>query len=425
MEKEKIKKILSKALQVVRPSKKELQEIEKQTKKIVKKLNDIIEKEKISAKVFVGGSVAKGTLVRREIYDIDIFIRFSKKYNDISDLLEKLLKNIGFRTKRIHGSRDYFILRKGKLLFEFIPVLKIRKPEEAENITDLSWFHVAYVKKQLKKNPVLADEILLTKAFCYAQNCYGAESHIRGFSGYAIELLVLYYKGFINLLRAISKIRKKTFIDPARHYKNKHEIMISMNESKLLSPLVFVDPTYKERNVLAALSDETFERFRQACKRFLARPSIDFFYKKEISEQKLEQIAKSKNAELLWIDIKTDKQEGSIAGSKLKKFYEFLLYEVGKHYNIIEAYFEYDGKKNASCFFIAKRKKEIVMEGPPINQKEHVKRFRAKHKKTFVKGKRIYAREETKAIKEIIRDIKKRNIPEEMSITNIKVYKQG
>ncbi|MBD3252791.1 hypothetical protein GF386_03610, partial [Candidatus Pacearchaeota archaeon] len=54
-------------------------------------------------------------------------------------------------------------------------------------MTDLSYFHVNHILKKIKKNKNLSDEIRLAKKFAYSQNCYGAESYIHGFSGYALE----------------------------------------------------------------------------------------------------------------------------------------------------------------------------------------------------------------------------------------------
>jgi tRNA nucleotidyltransferase (CCA-adding enzyme) len=92
-------------------------------------------------------------------------------------------------------------------------VKKISKPKEAENITDLSYSHVNYIKKRIKNKKIL-DEIRIAKAFCYATNTYGAESYIGGFSGYAIELLVYHYGSFLKFIKAISKLDgKKEIID--------------------------------------------------------------------------------------------------------------------------------------------------------------------------------------------------------------------
>ena len=47
---------------------------------------------------------------------------------------------------------------------------------------------------------------------------------------------------------------------------------MDLNSSKLNSPIIPIDPTYKQRNVLAALSKETFEMFQKSCKEFLENP---------------------------------------------------------------------------------------------------------------------------------------------------------
>ena len=38
---------------------------------------------------------------------------------------------------------------------------------------------------------------------------------------------------------------------------------MNLNASKLNSPIILIDPTYKQRNTLAALSNETFENFKK------------------------------------------------------------------------------------------------------------------------------------------------------------------
>ena len=101
------------------------------------------------------------------------------------------------------------------------------------------------MKKKVKNK--MLKEIMLAKAFCHASKCYGAESYIQGFSGYSLELLIYYYKGFMKFAREIAKDngKNKIIIDIERFYKNKNEIMININSSKLQSPIILVDPTFK------------------------------------------------------------------------------------------------------------------------------------------------------------------------------------
>ena len=276
----KINSILAEVLERVEPSQEELKVINESLEDFLEKVEKRIKVLKINAEVFVGGSFAKNTVIKKDYYDVDVFVRFDKKYKDdkISELTKNLLKNIkGISV--IHGSRDYFRVKVNSYFFiEVIPVTKVVKSSEARNITDLSYSHVKYINKKVKNKKIL-DEIKIAKAFCYANNCYGAESYINGFSGYGLELLVYHYGSFLKFIRAISKIsvNKKEVIDLEKYYRNKPTVLMDVNSSKLQSPIVFIDPTYKQRNVLAALSDETFEKFKKDCKKFLKTPLIKSF----------------------------------------------------------------------------------------------------------------------------------------------------
>jgi tRNA nucleotidyltransferase (CCA-adding enzyme) len=128
--------------------------------------------------------------------------------------------------------------------------------------------HVKIFNKKIKSKKIL-EEIKLAKAFCSANGTYGAESYINGFSGYALELLVYYYGSFEKFLKEAVKDRKdKLIIDIEKKYKNSKEILLQLNGSKLLSPIIVIDPTCKERNVLAALSYETYDKFKICAKNF-------------------------------------------------------------------------------------------------------------------------------------------------------------
>jgi len=136
----KINSVLAEVLGKIVPEKEEIFEIERKLKEFLSDFRKKIKKKKIDAEVFVGGSFAKNTIIKKEYYDIDVFLRFDKKYanKDISGITKKILS----RTKKvqeIHGSRNYFRVKISQSFFiEIVPVLKISNPKEAENITDLS-----------------------------------------------------------------------------------------------------------------------------------------------------------------------------------------------------------------------------------------------------------------------------------------------
>lgn len=413
--KQNINQILKEVLIKANPSQEEVSSINKFLKELINSFENELKKLKINAKPFVGGSFAKGTMIKKGQYDVDLFIRFDEKYKneEISRLTERVLKNVK-QTKNfsvIHGSRDYFRVNVNSYFFiEIIPVKKVKNPKEAENITDLSYFHVDYINKKLKTEKML-EEVRLAKAFCHAKKCYGAEGYINGFSGYSLELLIIHYKSFLNFVKQVGKIKDKEVIDLEKYYKNKNEIMMNMNSAKITSPIILIDPTYKERNALAALSKETFEHFRGECNKFIKNPTKESFEAKKIDFGRLMQNAKKRKDDFVLIKVETDKQEGDIAGSKLLKFYKHINMEIEKFYKISNKEFEYDGKSSANFLFVGKGEKELILNGPEVNDKKNVVLFKRKHKKVIAKKGRTYAIEKfNKTLKQFIEEWKLINL---------------
>lgn len=414
--------IFKKVLEKIEPPKEEIIFIKKYLFQFVEELKREIKKHKIQVEVFVGGSFAKKTLIKKDNYDVDIFLRFDKKYKDkISYLTEELIK---IKHETICGSRDYFRINVNPhFSIEIVPVIKIKNPKEAENITDLSYSHVKYINSKIKNKKIL-DEIKIAKAFCYANNSYGAESYVSGFSGYALELLVYYYGNFVNFLKAVVKSNDKIIIDIEKKYKNKAEILMNLNSAKLNSPIILIDPTFKQRNVTAALSEETFKKFKNSARSFLKKPSVNNFEVKKINFEKEQENAKKKKKEFVLLEIKTEKPEGDIAGSKLLKFYRHLNTEISKLFVLNSEKFEYSGEKTAKAFFAGKPKKEILFSGPFISDKENAEKFRKAHRGTFVKNKKIYTREKINlSLKKFLKNWKLKNSRKlkEMHIHGIKI----
>ena len=431
-----LEEVLKEELGLIRINKQDKSEINKIVNLVINAINSKIKKLKINAEVFVGGSFAKNTLIKKEIYDVDLFLRFDQKYSEQE--IQSNFKKIFFwfkipknqaKVKLIHGSRDYYqiLLKKPKnICIEVIPTLKITKSYQARNVTDLSYFHVNYVKKQLKSRPELNDEILLMKAFCHGQKCYGAESYVSGFSGYVIELLVLHYGSFEKVLRELAGYSQRMIIDPAGYYKTVEEVIRSLNPSKIHSPIILIDPTFKERNVTSALSKDTFNRFKFAIKEFLKSPSIDFFINKPTDISEFKKMSWDHEGIFSIFEIRTNKQAGDIAGTKLLKFSKFLNSEISKSFDIIKMDFEYDNKKNAKIYYILKNKKEIIITGPQIKYKEAVDNFKKVHPVWYIQNNHILsARPANISAKDFLKRFKKsyRKTIKDMSIRKIKLVK--
>lgn len=378
----KVEKVLSSVLQEISLTDKEIKQIEKETKELVKTLK----KNKLNANI--GGSLAKGTILKKDNQDVDIFIVL--KQEELSKF-EKLVAKTKLKFEVIHGSRDYIQIKKENLTFELIPVLKLDKKAKIDNVTDFSLVHVKYIKSKIGKNKKLADEIKLAKAFCHANKVYGAESYIGGFSGYALEVLVSYYGNFLKFLK---KIQSEKIIDPEKQFKNQSEIMRELNQSKLQSPIILIDPTYKYRNVCAGLTKETYELFLQKSLEFLKNPSEESFHRKNFDLTSFLESAKEKNLVVYELDIKTNRQEGDIAGTKMKKLFKFLIRELERKEQKVEiSEFIYSGGQEAKGYLAIGIKEEIEIVGPKPDMEKAVKEFKKVRKVTYLSKGFICAKE--------------------------------
>lgn len=370
------KKILDEALSVIKPKTRNIKEVDE----LIKNINSQIRKKKVSAKAVIGGSFAKDTFLKED-HDVDIFVMFNLKHKkeDLSILLKKILKP--FKTDQVHGSRDYFVI-KNAFNFEIVPVLDIKKSGNAQNVTDFSPEHVKWFNKNGKK---YRDEVRIAKKFCKANKIYGAESYINGFSGHVLDILIINYKGFIPLLRASAKWKKKQVID---FYKiHKGNALFNLNKSKTQGNLIVVDPVQPDRNAAAALADEKLALFVNSAKKFLKRPSKRFFTEEKADKEKL----KSKGYVI--IEVISKKGKNDVVGAKLLKAFGFVKKGL-KDFEIKTADWEWNQKK-AFFWYLTKNKKlaeTIEWPGPPLMMEKSVKDFKKKYRKTFTKKGRIFAK---------------------------------
>lgn len=403
-----MKELLEELRKEWRPSDSESAEVRKIAAAFVRKLASSLKKARINARPVVGGSGAKGTWLRG-MHDIDVFVCFDyRKYKEKSDQLSEFLaaavRKAFPKHERLHGSRDYFRTQMGRYNFEVVPILGIRKASQALNITDVSLLHSGWVNKKISKNKAVADETRLTKAFCRAQRVYGAESYVRGFSGYACEVLTAYYGSFLQLITAAAKkwkkqiaAEKKIIIDAERHYKGKDPLR-ELNQAKVQSSLVVIDPVQKDRNATAALSNEVLERFIDAASEFTKKPAKSFFERQQVTVEKLWQKARGKR--LIIVEAKPLSGKEDVVGAKLVKAFEHMLLQLKeKGFGVAESGWEWEkGRMVMLWYIINKAEPEPeVRYGPPLSNKQHAEKFRQEHegktgRKLFEKGGRLYAR---------------------------------
>ncbi len=386
--------LMKEILIAITPSAKERKAFKEATISFLRQFNNKL----TSAKAILGGSGAKDTWLAGN-HDVDVFVLFdyyqhAEKSAGLSTVVQPLLKKAfpGKKISRLHGSRDYFQLAYKGFTFEVIPILNIKKAEEAKNITDVSPLHSAWVNKHTKG---LKHEIRLAKQFLHAHNMYGAESYIGGFSGYVVEIMIVKYGSFEQFLKAAFNWPIREIIDVVGYYRGK-DVLFELNQSKLQSPLIVIDPVDKSRNAAAALAMEKFLELKNAAKAYLAAPDANFFRKKEISLAILKQRAAEMKQNMVYIPVQPLAGKRDVVGVKLLKAYE-LLKERLQPFVVLDAGWQF-GKATFFYFFLQKMVLPAyeIHPGPPQQLKEHAKAFRKKYKDIVVEKGRLMAKVKVK-----------------------------
>ncbi|MCD6589876.1 nucleotidyltransferase domain-containing protein [Candidatus Woesearchaeota archaeon] len=391
----KIIEILERVAEIVIPRQEEEEKIKSKVDRIVSSIKEAARKRGISLDVILGGSFAKDTWLPGQS-DVDLFIAFNKNHwdQDLSRLLKEILLDVSqsmkIKIEELKGSRNYYKIFYEDLEIEAVPVRNITHPGEAGNTTDLSKLHVEWLKRKTMENPWIPLHIRITKKFCRAARVYGAETYIKGFSGHVIDILVAYYGSFVSLLLAARKWGEREVIDPESLLNNP---LKEMDKSKIISPLILVDPTTPSRNAAAALSKEKYEKFKQYVKEFLENPDISFFEEKPL---RVEEFIK-KNPARKYVVIRAtplDKKE-DIAGAKMYKAYEFIASIIKKYGEILARDFYWKPEGKGLLIYALKDEipREIEIKGPSRRRKRHVARFTQKHRNVYEKDGFICARE--------------------------------
>lgn len=379
------------------------------------KIGAELAKQGVVANLFVGGSVGKGTCLPG-IHDIDYFMRFDlKKYGDenISEVCEGVLSGVFKDVLRLKGSRDYYRIKIDEFEIEIIPVLYIRRINQAKNLTDQSPFHVNWIKKRVKANKNLDFDMRLAKQFFRASGVYGAESWIGGFSGHVTEILVIHYGGFGKLLKAVLKWKDKTIIDVEKSYKGK-DVLEILDSAKTVGPLIVIDPVDKDRNAAAALDLEKFELLQSKSEAFLKKPHKKFFDEIEITIEDIKKIGK-RNRVLIW-KAPPENEKMDVSGAKMVKYAEHIARMFKDEEFIVLDSGMYWNKHDDGLVWVIVDKKDLskkqIIKGPQtFGMQNHIMAFKKKYarRKNWREGYHYYAeipRKYTK-IDQILRLVKK------------------
>jgi tRNA nucleotidyltransferase (CCA-adding enzyme) len=267
-----INNIISQALEQCQPLPDDVEKLTKiaiQTRNLV---NRYVSPKIVN--VIFGGSFAKGTWLKEEV-DIDIFVKIDSSVSDkeFGQLGEQVgwesLK--GFSPYIRYSDHPYVEAIINGIRVNVVPCYDVPKGKW-KSAADRSPFHTDYMKNNLDEDK--RNQVRLFKMFLKSIGVYGADIATGGFSGYVAEIMILKYGSFEAVLHAMSNIGEENnviSIEKPDEYSVKN----------FRSQLIIIDPIDHKRNLGTAISAESIGKLVLAARSFLARPSFDFFIKKE------------------------------------------------------------------------------------------------------------------------------------------------
>lgn len=231
---------------------------------LLDRVRELAEKMSLDVRVRLVGSVAKDTYVHEP--DIDVFVLFDP------GLPRKMMEEKGLEIGRmaIGGEERYaehpYIhgIYKG-FDVDVVPCYAIEDTRYLLSAVDRTPFHTDFVISRLR--PDQRGEVRLLKQFMKGIGAYGAEAKVEGFSGYLVELMVLRFGDFREVIREASSWKEGTVL-----------FLEHPGSKRFSTPLVFYDPVDGSRNVASALSIQCFSLFVHACREFQKSPDERFFF---------------------------------------------------------------------------------------------------------------------------------------------------
>ena len=379
-----MEKIDKEVIKNITPTKKEYYELNKTINRIKNLINQEIKIRKLPAKIELVGSTAKNTYLRDNL-DIDIFLLFPTSYSKIKFSKNSILigKKILINSEESYAEHPYIRGYYENYKVEIVPCYKIEKASQKLSAVDRTPLHTKYIRKKLKEYQ--KNEIRLLKQFLIGIVCYGAEADVEGFSGYLCEILILEFRSFKDLVKKASNwsYGEKFSID-------------KINIPLFDTPLTFIDPVDYERNVASALSNEKFELFIFACKKYIEKPSMNFFFPNKIIPWSIKKIKNEiKKQDALFIGVILPKPDIIIENlyPQIRKAAKSISVTSKKYgFKISDVLYHIEEIKN-EIFIILKLDKKPLSEtyehmGPPVKHKKNVKSFFEKwenNKKTIKK----------------------------------------
>lgn len=389
----KLQEILEKVKVRVTPSEVVRKKLMKFSEKLLEEAKKVCGNENIEP-LLVGSLVRDTWLPEKK--EIDLFLLFPKEISREEleknglELGKRIVKNLGGKYSLEYAEHPYVKGFFGEFSVDIVPCYKVKSAEEIKSAVDRSPFHLKYLKERLNKK--LVEEVRILKKFLKANELYGADAKVQGFSGYACELLVLYYKSFLRVLKGVLNWKPGEIIDIEGYYKEEeYKLLRRLFKNQCL---ILIDPTDRRRNVTAALSCENFFKFKKLAKDFLEKPSIRFFFPKakKIKISEIEKLTKRRGTKFVGVLFKPPNVVPDIFWPQIRRFAKRLksiCEEKPDKFSVLGK-FIYSDEKNLALVVLELE----VWEFPPLQKRRgplvfdinDSKRFIEKYKENAVNG---------------------------------------
>jgi tRNA nucleotidyltransferase (CCA-adding enzyme) len=310
-----ISKVLAKAEQGVTPSQKEVKKLSSIAEMIKQRVEEAFEKSHVKPKVRLGGSYAKGTWLPGSA-DIDFFLMYPVDYARDKleeEAIEASKKSVkGYPINMRFAEHPYVEAFVEGARVNLVPCYNVERGMW-RSAADRSPYHTEYILKFFDDNLKLQTRLL--KKFAKNAGVYGAEVKTQGFSGYVCEVLTLGLGSFEAVVSRLSGLKRGEVFSLEPY---DQDVVRSFTSS-----VIILDPVDSTRNLGAAISTQNVSRFILQCRRFLARPSLDFFVAEKKNLKELEARRKNPSSDLLQrslvITFKTKQRSVDILWGQLYK----------------------------------------------------------------------------------------------------------
>ena len=269
-----IEGILHDVLEDVRPTEKEMKTVTFYANELMGRLKKAVPR---NVEILLAGSVARGTQVRGGS-DIDVFLLFPKTTDErkmefegvrIAKSIVNRRRNESYIVKYAEHPYVRLLLNDVNVAADIVPAFKIKSADEMGSAVDRTQLHNEFVNTKLSKRQ--RDDVRLLKTFLNARNVYGAEARTEGFSGYLCELLVYHFGSFLGVLEGFAHAKVPIAVDPLA--KGAEPQNLKELGKRFGGGLVVIDPTDRNRNVAANVSNESLARFILSARAFIREPA--------------------------------------------------------------------------------------------------------------------------------------------------------